>query len=70
MAAIFHEKGFKFHAQPQIGAYLCLNFIRAIVTKIIWFQKISQILTFKQILKGSYPLYQQPRGLPSLKRGN
>ena len=22
---IAHEKGFKFHAQPQTGAYSCLN---------------------------------------------
>ena len=30
MMAVFlfiaHEKGFKFHAQPQTGAYSCLNY--------------------------------------------
>ena len=24
---IAHEKGFKFHAQPQTGAYSCLNML-------------------------------------------
>ena len=24
---IAHEKGFKFHAQPQTGAYSCYNYI-------------------------------------------
>ena len=39
---IVHEKGFKFHVQPQTGAYFCLTLLSQIMMRTMM-QKLTRI---------------------------
>ena len=56
MMAVFffitHEKGFKFHAQPQTGAYSCYIYIDIVPTPMIEIYEISVLLAVEATLCG------------------
>ena len=46
---IAHEKGFKFHAQPQTGAYSCLISVMIVYTYVLRDMQLTFVATYVRV---------------------